>query len=51
MDATVKQLVGLQTSLDLLKTMVAHGARMGLTPKQYTQWEQDVQDTLKGRTA
>jgi hypothetical protein len=51
MDATVKQVAGLQAALDLLKTMVAHGARIGLTAKQFSQWEQDVQDTLKGRTA
>src|SRR5215813_5332744 len=49
MDATVKQLAGVQSALDLLKTMVAHGARLGLTPKQYSQWERDVQDTMKGR--
>ncbi len=51
MDATTKQLTVMQTALDLLKTMVAHGARIGLTAKQFSQWEQDVQNTLKGRTA
>jgi hypothetical protein len=51
MDGAVKQLARLQTALDLLKTMVAHSTRMGLTPKQFSQWEQDVQDTMKGRSS
>jgi hypothetical protein len=51
MHGAVQQFLQLQAALDLLKTMVVHGARIGLTPKQYSQWEQAVQDTLKGRTA
>jgi hypothetical protein len=51
MNGALQQFLQLQAALDLLKTMVAHGARIGLTPKQFSQWEQSVQDTLKGRTA
>ena len=50
MNGAVQQVLQLQAALDLLKTMVVHGARIGLTPKQFSQWEQDVQSTLKGRT-
>lgn len=51
MNGALRQFLQLQAALDLLKTMVVHGARIGLTPKQFSQWEQAVQATLKGRTA
>ncbi len=38
-------------SLDLLKAMLVFGVKALLDPRRYSQWEQEVQATMKGRPA
>lgn len=41
----------LLASLDLLKTMIWHGVRLLVDTKRFSQWEIEVQETLKGRAS
>jgi hypothetical protein len=51
MDGAVRQLAVLQTALDLIKAMLVFGMKALLNPQRFSQWEKDVQDTIKGRSS